>query len=168
MKKVLILLVFALLSQLTFAQLKIGYIDSDAIIKKLPDAQDIQKQLDQFILEWNEELGKLNKEFQVAKDDFEKRKLILTDEKKKAAEKELEKLEREISSFKQKKFGVSGEIFKKQEELMKPIHNRIFTAIKEVAEEDDYDYIFDRSGDILFLFAKEQYDLTTKILDKIQ
>lgn len=170
MKKSLFLTGFILFlfSQSMFAQLKVGYIDSDYIIKQLPDAQDIQKQLDQFILEWKEELLTLEKEYDKALKDFEERQLIMSEEKVKLTQKELETQQAEILKFRDQKFGVQGELFKKQEELMKPIQNRIFTAVKEIAEEDDYDFIFDRSGDMMFVFAKEKYDLTNKVLDKIQ
>ncbi|MFA8343531.1 MAG: OmpH family outer membrane protein [Rhodothermaceae bacterium] len=170
MKKSLFLTGFILFlfSQSMFAQLKVGYIDSDYIIKQLPDAQDIQKQLDQFILEWKEELITLEKEYEKALKDFEERQLIMSEEKIKLTQKELETQQAEILKFRDQKFGVQGELFKKQEELMKPIQNRLFTAVKEIAEEDDYDFIFDRSGDMMFVYAKEKYDLTNKVLDKIK
>ena len=170
MKKSLFLTVFVLFlfSQSAFAQLKVGYVDSEYLIKQLPDAQDIQSQLNNLILEWKEELSKLEKEFETALKDFEGRKLILSEEKAKTIKKELEAKEKEIEKYREKKFGSNGELFKKQEELMRPIQNRIFTAIKEIADEDDYDFIFDRSGDMMFLFAKEKYDLTSKVLEKIK
>jgi outer membrane protein len=77
-------------------------------------------------------------------------------------------MENKISDLRQKKFGVQGELFQKQEELMKPIHNMIFNAIQDVAEENDYDFIFDRSGDILFLYSKPQYDVTNLVLEKLK
>ncbi|MCW8850387.1 MAG: OmpH family outer membrane protein, partial [Melioribacteraceae bacterium] len=58
--------------------------------------------------------------------------------------------------------------FKKQEEFMKPIQNQVFTAIEEVAKENELDFVFDRSGDLIFLYAKEEYDITTKVLSKLQ
>ena len=170
MKKSLFLTVFVLFlfSQSGFAQLKVGYVDSEYLIKQLPDAQDIQSQLNNLIQEWKEELAKLEKEFEVAQKDFDGRKLILSVEKAKTIQKELDIKEKEIERYREKKFGSTGELFKKQDELMRPIQNRIFKAIKEIAEEDDYDFIFDRSGDMMFLFAKEKYDLTSKVLEKIK
>ncbi|MGE5353871.1 MAG: OmpH family outer membrane protein, partial [Acidobacteriota bacterium] len=68
----------------------------------------------------------------------------------------------------QKKFGTNGELFQKQDELMKPIQNRVFDSIKKVAEEQDLDFVFDRSGDVLFLYAKEKYDITNLVLQKLK
>ena len=150
------------------AQLKIGYVDSDAIMKQLPEYQDTQKKLDAQIKEWQEEISKMESSWKTKYDDYDKRKLILSEQKRSEIEKDLVQTEDQISKYRQDKFGVKGELFQKQEELMKPIQNRIFTAISQVAKENDYDFIFDRSGQILFLYAKEQYDVTNLVLDKLK
>lgn len=170
MKKFILIFAFFALAgfQNNYAQLKIGYVDSDAIMSKLPDAQDAQQKIDAFVQEWQDEIDKKQKEWKTKYEDYEKRKLIMSDERRISVEKELVQLEKEISDYRQKKFGVNGELFKKQEELMKPVQNRIFNAIQEIAKENDYDYIFDRSGDIIFLFAKEEYDVTNLVLEKLQ
>lgn len=151
-----------------FAQLNIGYVDSDTIMEQLPDAQDVQKKLDDMVQEWQEELGKMEKEWKALYDDYEKRKLIMSDQKRVETEKELMQMEENISQYRQKKFGVNGELFTKQEELMKPVQNKVFNAIQEVAEEQEFDYVFDRSGDIIFLYAKPDYDITALVLEKLQ
>jgi outer membrane protein len=110
----------------------------------------------------------LKKEFKDAFDDYEKRKLIMSEQKRAETEKELVRLEENISKFRQSKFGANGELFKNQEEIMKPIQNKIFNIIQEVAEEEDLDFVFDRSGDILFLYAKEEYDITNLVLEKLK
>jgi outer membrane protein len=150
------------------AQPKIGYVDSDAIMKQLPDYQDTQKKLDAIIKEWQEELSKMERDWKSKYDDYDKRKLILTEQKRVEIEKELVGMEDQISKYRQDKFGVKGELFQKQEEFMKPLQNRVFTAISQVAKENDYDFIFDRSGELLFLYAKEQYDVTNLVLKKLK
>ncbi|MGK9476617.1 OmpH family outer membrane protein [Melioribacter sp. OK-6-Me] len=166
MKKILLLILA--FSSVSFAQLKIGYVDSEAIMSQLPEAQDAQKKLDAIIKEWQEELNKLEKDWKTKYEDYEKRKLILSEQKRVEIEKELVQLEEQISKFRQEKFGVKGELFQKKEELDKPILNRIFNAIEEVAKENDFDFIFDKSGDIMFLYAKEEYDVTNLVLEKLK
>ncbi len=161
------LILFVVASQLN-AQPKIGYVDSDTIMKQLPDYQDTQKKLDALIKEWQEDLSKLERDWKAKYDDYEKRKLILSEQKRVEIEKELVDLENEKDKFRQDKFGVRGELFQKQEELMKPLHNRVFTAIQDVAKENEYDFIFDRSGDVIFLYAKEEYDCTKLVLEKLK
>ena len=151
-----------------YSQPKIGYVDSDTIMKQLPEAQDAQKKLDAIIKDWQEELSKMERDWKTKYDDYDKRKLILSDQKRAEIEKELVTLENQTSKYRQDKFGVKGELFQKQEELMKPIQNRIFTAIQQVAKENDYDFIFDRSGDIIFLYAKEEYDVTAMVIEKLK
>ncbi len=168
MKKIFIISILIFTSSISFAQLKIGYIDSDAIMDNLPDVQDARQKLDALIQEWQTELNKMENEWKTKYDDYEKRKLIMTDQTRSETEAALVQLETQIAQFREKKFGTSGELFQKQDELMKPVQNKIFTALKELAEEEDYDYVFDRSGDIMILFAKEQYDLTSKVLDKLK
>ncbi len=168
MKKLIILSVLFFTSTISFAQLKIGYIDSDAIMDNLPDVQDARRKLDALVSEWQSELNKLENEWKTKFDDYEKRKLIMTDQTRAETESELIKLENQIAQFREKKFGTGGELFQKQDELMKPVQNKIFTVLKEIAEEDNYDYVFDRSGDIMILYAKEQYDLTSKVLDRLK
>lgn len=165
---VLLLAVFISLSTFLSAQLKIGYIDSDTVMDKLPDVQDARQKIDALIQEWQTELRQLETQWKTKYDDYEKRKLIMTDQTRTEVEAELVKLENDIAQFRDKKFGTNGELFQKQDELMKPVQNRIFNAIKLVAEEENLDFVFDRSGDIMILFAKEQYDISQKVLDKLK
>ena len=168
MKKLIILSVLLLASTFSFAQLKIGYIDSDAIMDNLPDVQDARQKLDALIQEWQSELTKLESDWKTKYDDYEKRKLIMTDQLRSETEASLVQLETQIAQYREKKFGTNGELFQKQDELMKPVQNKIFVALKEIAVADDYDYVFDRSGDIMILFAKENYDLTSQVLEKLK
>lgn len=167
MKKLAIVL-FALSFLSINAQLKIGYIDSDTIMEQLPEAQDAQKKIDAQIQEWQEELNKLEREWKSMYDDYERRKLSMSDQRRSEVERELVAAEDKISAFRQEKFGVEGELFKKQEEVMKPVQNKVFNAIKEVAEEEELDFVFDRSGDIIFLYAKDEYDITNLVLEKLK
>jgi len=157
-----------LISSTNFAQLNIGYVNSDAIIKELSDAQDAQKKLDALIQEWKEEIQKMERELDTKTKDFDKRKLVMSDNNKIIIEKELAKLESDISKFRDAKFGYKGELYTQQEEVMKPIQNKIFNAIQEVADDEELDFVFDKSGDIMIIFAKDKYDITAKVLKKLQ
>jgi outer membrane protein len=170
MKKILALAVFLMLcSTITAnAQMKIAYFNSDAIMKQLPDAQDAQKQLDQFVADWQQELNKMQDEWKKKFDEYDKRKLIMTEQRRADAERELREMDQKIVDFRTQKFGQNGELFNKQNELMKPVQDRVFKAVQDVAREDGYDYVFDKSGDILLMYANEKYDLTQKIFAKLK
>jgi len=149
------------------AQSKIGWINSKAIMEKLPEAQDAQKQIDNIVTEWQNELAKMQNDWQKKYQEYDKKKLILTDQLRADAEKELQDLDKKIADFRSKKFGQNGELFTKQNELMKPIQNKIFKVLQDIAEEDEYDYIFDKSGDILLMYTNEKYDLTDEVYKRM-
>ncbi len=150
------------------SQVKIGYVDSDTIIQQLPEAQDAQRQLDALVAEWQNELQKMHAEWEQKYEDYDKKKLIMTDQTRAEMEKELAELDRKVAEYRNQKFGQNGEVFRKQEELMKPVQDRVFKAIQDVALEEDYDFVFDKSGDILLLYTNEEFDLTQKVLSRLQ
>ena len=168
MKKYIFISFLMFFSSFSFAQLKIGYIDSDAIMDKLPDVQDARQKLDALIQEWQGELNKLENQWKTKYDDYDKRKLIMTDQTRAETEAALVQLENQIAQYREKKFGTNGELFQKQDELMKPVQNKIFTVLKEIAEKENYDFVFDRSGDVMILYAKDQYDLTQTVIDQLK
>jgi outer membrane protein len=170
MKKLFLLLFLVVIpfSGFIYGQLKIGYVDSDSIMDKFADAQDARQKLDAIIQEWQTELTKLENNWKSKYDDYEKRKLIMTDQTRAETESELIKLEKQIGDYREKKFGTNGELFQKQDEIMKPVQNKVFTAIKDVAKDENLDFIFDRSGDVMLLFAKDEYDVTALVLEKLK
>lgn len=153
---------------LTQAQSKIGHINSEAIMQTLPEAIDAQKTLDQLVSQWEGELQKMQAEWKRKFDDYDKRKLILTDQARADAERELRELDQSIADYRNKKFGQNGELFQKQNDVMKPIQNKIFKVLAEIAKEDNYDYVFDKSGEILLLYANDKNDLTQKVISRMQ
>jgi outer membrane protein len=158
----------ACVSTSLYAQSKIGHINSEAILGALPEAQDAQRALDAQVTQWESELQRMQGEWKKKLDEYDKKKLILTDQARADAEKELRDLDQSIADFRNKKFGPNGELFQKQNEVMKPIQNKLFQVLQDIALEDGYDYIFDQSGDILLLYAKEENDLTQTVLTRMQ
>ncbi|MGH2574759.1 MAG: OmpH family outer membrane protein [Ignavibacteria bacterium] len=151
-----------------FAQSKIGYVDSKLIVESLEDAKDAQRNLDNLVSQWKSELQQLNDSLSFIKNDYEKKKLILTEKVRQQKEEEIKNLEKRISDFKVAKFGENGEYFHKQNEFMKPVQDKIFKALQDVAREGNYDYVFDRSSEILLLYVNEKYDLTQKVIKRLE
>lgn len=170
MKKLSLLLFVAviLFSPVSKAQSKIGYVDSDAIMEQLQDAQDARQQLDALIQEWQTELTKLERDWKTKYDDYDKKKLVLTDQQRVDIEADLMKMEQKITEYREKKFGTNGELFQKQDELMKPVQNKVYNAVQQVAKNEDYDFVFDRSSGVMMLFAKEKFDITTLVLKELK
>jgi outer membrane protein len=168
MKRIMLVLVIVLAASAALAQTKIGHINSESIMQALPEAIDAQKSLDGLVAQWEAELQKMQSEWKRKFDDYDKKKLILTDQVRADAEKELRDLDQTIADYRTKKFGQNGELFQKQNDVMKPIQNKIFKVLEDIAREDGYDYIFDRSGEILLLFASDKRDLTSRVIQRMQ
>jgi outer membrane protein len=162
------LISFSLLSTFNIAQSKFGYVDSDTIMDNSPDMQDARQKIDALIQEWQTEIRRMESELKAKQDDYDKRKLIMTEQTSSEALAEIAKLQKELADYRDKKFGANGELFQKQNELMKPIQNKVFTIIQAIATEEELDFVFDRSGDILFLYAKPEYDLTSKVIERLK
>lgn len=170
--KFLIIFIFSLLvfcqTSMNYAQTKVGYIDSKKIIDGMQDSRDAKARLDNQVTEWQTELKVLQDSLQSLKDDFEKKKLILTDQLKQQTEAKIKELETTVVNFRAQKFGENGEYFQKQTEYMKPVLDKVFKAIELVAKEGSYDYVFDRSSEILLLYVNENYDLTLKVMNALE
>ncbi len=152
----------------SYGQQKIGYVDSKVILETLQDARDAQTNLDNMVQKWKLELQGLNDSLLIMKNDYDKKKLILTEKIKQQKEEEIKVQEQKITDFKQNKFGESGEYFQKQTELMKPVQDRVFKAIQDVAKEGGYDFVIDRSTQLMLLYMNDRYDLTQKVIKKLE
>ncbi|MGD1007147.1 MAG: OmpH family outer membrane protein [Ignavibacteriaceae bacterium] len=170
MKKIILLIIlyFFVLTGFSYSQLKIGYVDSKTILSKLLDAQDARQKLDAIIKDWQNDLKKLEDQKKARQDDYDKRKLIMTEQTRGDLEDQIKKLDQQITEYRDKKFGANGELFKQQEDLMKPVQNKIFNAIQDVAKDESLDFVFDRSNAVVLLFAKEKYDITPLVMDKLK
>jgi outer membrane protein len=168
MKRMAFVLLVLVAASLAGAQSKIGYINSETIMQALPEAIDAQKSLDALVAGWEAELQRMQGEWKRKFDEFDKRKLILTDQVRADQERQLRELDASITDFRNRKFGQNGELFLKQNDVMKPVQNKLFKVLEDLAKEDGYDYIVDRSGQVLLLYANEKLDLTQKVLQRMQ
>ena len=137
-------------------------------MQQLTEAQDAQKQLDGITSDWQTELTKMQTDLQHKFEDYDKKKLIMSDKRRADVEKELQDLEKKMVDYRTAKFGANGELFQKQSELMKPIQDKIFKAVKDIADDGGYDYVFDKSSSTLLLYSNDKNDLTAKVLAKLQ
>jgi len=157
-----------LLAGTAYSQQKIGYVDSKVILETLQDARDAQTNLDNLVQKWKLELQAINDSLVIMKDDYDKKKLILTEKIKTQMESDIKLQEQKLTDFKQNKFGENGEYFQKQTELMKPVQDRVFKAIQDVAKEGGYDFVIDRSTQLMLLYMNDRYDLTQKVIKNLE
>ncbi|NTU50758.1 MAG: OmpH family outer membrane protein [Desulfobulbaceae bacterium] len=149
-------------------QQKTGYIDSEVIMNALPETQDAERKLESYTSAWQSEIMRRRTSLDSLFKDYQSKEILYTEELKKQKQQVIIDAEKTITQYQNQKFGSNGEYFKMQAELMKPIQTRIFNAMKKVAADEGYDFIFDKSGDILLLYTNEEYNLTQKVLDIVK
>ncbi len=149
------------------AQQKIGYIDSDYILNLLPEYATIQQQLDRMAQTWQGELDEAKVELDDKFREYQARELLYTNEERQRRREEILQEEEDLERLRVKYFGPEGDIFLQQEQLMRPLQERILQAINEVSSSEGYDYVFDAAGDFLFMFKRDQYNLSDTVLREL-
>ncbi len=138
-------------------------------MNQLPEAIKAQSDLDALTNLWSAQLDSMTQTYQLGIADYQKQQATMTEEQKLAKQKEIVALEQKIVDFRQKKFSQpTGEIYQKQDELFEPVKQKIYAAIGTVAKEEGMQFIFDKSGDILLLYADAAFDITYKVLDRLK
>jgi outer membrane protein len=147
---------------------KIGYINSQKIVANYKEAQDTQERLNKINATWEEEGKAMQKQFQEQGEQLESQSLLLSEDRKREKQQELQTLYQKIQQYQAEKWGQGGEFYKKQEELMQPIFDKINQAIKKVAEEQNFDFVFDTvAGNIVYASPK-QTDLTDDVIKDLE
>lgn len=155
-----------LVSTFARAEMKVGYINSEAIFAEYEGTKEAQDKFNKEVAVWEQDATKRQKEIKDLKDQIDKQSLLLSNERKKALEDSLNQKMVIYQKFLQDKFGQKGEALVKNEELTKPIIEKINKIIEKIAKDENYDFIYDaRSGGIVF--AKKRYDLNQRVLEEL-
>jgi len=169
MKK--LLFIIALLSFTAYAQtargVKIGYIDMEYILEKVPDYAEANNQLEQKAQKWKQEIEVKKAEISKIKESLKTERVLLTKELIEEREEEIAYLEKELLEYQEKRFGPNGDLIIQKSVLIKPIQDQIFTIVQDVAEQRKYDFIFDKSSDLTMLFAAQKYDISDFVVKKL-
>ena len=150
------------------AQLKVGYIDSEVLKERLPEILDVQRTLEQLQQDYEREIMDRRTKLKKIEDDFQRQELLMSEARKAEMRVEFEAKVQQLQQFTQEKFGPEGELTRKQIELLEPIFKKINDAIRDMAEEGKYDFIFDSPSAGLLLFAKPEYDLTEQLIERME
>jgi outer membrane protein len=164
MKKILILTTCCLLLAVSTNAQRYGIIDSKYILDKLPEYKEAQKLLDQFSEQWQQEIDQKQALVDKMFKEYDAEQVMLSDVLKKKREDELYNREKELRDLQKKRFGFEGDLFKKRQELIKPIQDRVFNAVQKLAVEKQYDFILDKSEGITVIFADPKLDKSADIL----
>lgn len=165
-KSILLVIIVAFLTLPTFGQ-KYAYIDSEYILGNMPDYTEAQAELDRLAGEWQKEIEKKFASIDSMYKKYQTEAITLPDNMKKKREDAIIAAEKAAKDLQKKRFGTDGDLFKKREELVKPIQDRVFTAIDEYAKEKGYAFVFDVAGSMTIIYADPKWDINDQIMQKL-
>ena len=166
MKRIILILGFTLISlTATFAQ-RFAYVDSDYILKHMPEYASAQKQLSALSGQWQKEVDAHFQEIDRLYKAYQADQVLMTPDMKKRREAEIADKERTAKDFQSQKFGPNGEL-EQRTSLIKPIQDKIAKAIQAVAENENLDMIFDKNSEVIMLYANPRYDKSADVITRL-
>ena len=167
-KKTIAALSFMLLLGFTTNAQRIAYVDVNKILESIAEYNEAQEELDRLASKWRQDIAQ---EYDVIKglyNRYQAEQVLLSDEARKQREEEIMEKEKEVREMQKDKFGPEGSLFKRRQELVRPIQDKVYAAIEEYAQDRGYDFIFDKSGAAGIIFSNPQYDKTEDILKSLK
>lgn len=165
MKKFLVI-IFLAWASMANAQ-KFAYVDTDYILANLPEYSSAQKQINDISIKWQKEIEDKLAEVDKMYKDYQVEKILMTEEMRIKKEEEIINKEKEAKELQKKRFGQNGDLFKKQQELIKPIQDKVYNAVVEIAETKGYAMVFDKSGSTTVLYTQKRYDISNDVIKQL-
>lgn len=150
----------------SYAQ-KYAYVDTDYIMENIPEYGAAQEKLNELSVEWQKEIEGKFAEIDKLYKSYQSESVLLPEDLKRQREEEIIKKEREAKELQKKRFGQEGDLFKNRQELIKPIQDKVYNAIEDIANTKGYAFVFDKAGNMTMLFASPKFDLSDEVLRKI-
>jgi len=167
MKRLLLLAIPVFLVALAGQAQRYAIVDTKYILEKLTDYKEAQQKLDQFSEQWQKEIDEKQGSLDRMYKDYEAEQVMLSSELKKKREDELFVREKEVRDLQRKRFGFEGDLFKRRQELVKPVQDRVYNAIQKIAVARLYDFILDKSEGITVIFADPKLDKSEDVLKEL-
>ncbi|MDC0381044.1 OmpH family outer membrane protein, partial [Flavobacteriaceae bacterium] len=168
-KTIVLTLIFVFFSISAFAQrgVRIGYIDTEYILENITEYQNAQSQLETKVQQWKTDVEQRIAELETQKNQLNNERVLLTNELIEEREEDLQIIENEILEYQQKRFGPNGDLMIQKKQLIQPIQDQIFAAVQEIATTKKFDFIFDKSADVVMLYSADRYDISEQVLRTI-
>ncbi len=167
MRRILLLAALAIVfTGSTFAQ-KFAFVDSDYILKNIPSYTAAQDEVDKLSEAWEAEVKKEYDAIDEMYKSYKAERVLLSEEMRAKREQEIIEKEKNAKTLQQKYFGAEGELFNKREELVKPIQDAVYKAVKEMTVEGGYAIIFDTASGASILYSNPRFDKSDEILQKL-
>ena len=164
--KVLIVLVTVLLTSYSFAQrgVRIAYVDMEYILENVEEYRAATEQLETKVQKWKVEIEQRQNAVEQMKKDLMAEKVLLTDELIVEREEEIQILEKEMIEYQQDRFGPQGDLVLQKRQLIQPIQDQVFNEVQKIGTNKKYDFIFDKSADVVMLYSQKRHDISDIIL----
>jgi outer membrane protein len=159
-----VLTIFAFVPNANAQNVRIFFVDSDYILQNIPEYGDAQAQLDALSKEWQKEIDNKFAAVEKLYKNYQAEAVLIPEELRKQKEKEIIDAEKVAQALQMQRFGSDGDLFKKREELVKPIQDKVFTAIEKVAAEKNIGIVLDKAGAITMLYANVKFDISDDVL----
>ena len=168
-KVLFVLTIVLLLSFQANAQrgVRIGYIDTEYILQNVPEYSEATSQLDSKAQKWKNEIDKKLKTVEQKRTDLNNEKALLTKELIEEREEDITFEEKEVLDYQQKRFGPNGDLMIQKRQLMQPVQDQIFQAVQDIAKAKKYDFVFDKSADVVMLYSADRFDMSEQVLRTI-
>ena len=144
---------------------KYACVNTDYVMRSIPDYASAQKRLDKYVADWQKELQDKQDELDAMRADYEQESYLLPDNLKKRRQEELREKEQELRTLQRQRFGADGDLDKKRSELLKPVQDRVYATIERVAHEKNYAFVFDKAASATLLFSNKKYDISDEVLE---
>lgn len=144
-----------------------GYIDSQAILEKMPEYKEAQQEIDRLTQTWLDEISRLKQELADLRSAYQTEQLLLTDEMKEERQKEIADKEKELRDFQNKAFGYEGLLFLKRQELMQPLQDKVAKAAEKVAQKKRLSFLFDKAADLVMIYSDPRHNYTDYVLEEM-
>jgi len=167
MKKIIFLVAFSFCLVASSHAQRYAIIDTKYILDKMPDYKTAQKNLDDIAAGWQKEIDKLEADLNKMYKDFEAEQVMLSDDLRKKREDQLFVKEKDLRDLQRKRFGFEGDLFKKRQELIKPIQDKVYNAVQRLAVQRGYDFILDKSEGITVIFADPKLEKSDDVLREL-
>jgi len=167
MKKVLLLIALTICLSLSAFSQRYGYIDSEYILGNIPEYNEAQRELDRLATNWQREIEARFATIDSMYRRYQVEAITLPENLRIKREEEIIQAEQEAKEMQRRRFGRDGDLFKKREELVKPIQDRVFNAIEAYARDRGYAFVFDVAGSMTIVFADPRFDLNDEILKRL-
>jgi len=144
-----------------------AFIDSDFILKNVPEYVEAKERLDKMAERWTKEIEERYEVIKTKKSSFDREEVLLPKEEREKRKSEIEKMEKDVIDLQTQYFGSDGDYFQKRQELVKPIQDRVFTAMKKVAKREGYSFVFDKANQSNLVYAEKEFDMSNSVLEEM-